>query len=333
MGNLVILGLIPPTGKTKNTRDLSAVLKSLDAECRNCSPISPLQCIDRCQAYKVKNELRTLRKAMSSPDYLKDLFNVLKNHTRIHILQAIANGRYSVERLQQELKKSGHSHSQGNITEEYLRPLASVGLVAQARDEFCATMFGDRLAQPLACFQEFAEKLPAHSECHEEALMQFLLAGPKTFEDIGSVISLETASRVIKRLCSAKLIKTPKDRDYIFFYRSKRDISKENLTAGQKKIYDAISEDGSSAGRIADQAGLSRRITYKYLRCLRGKKLVFSRRTPKEYHLTCKGEKLALALQRVQEIVEDTWNSCEQVMQDTNLTPNASGLFNHALVT
>jgi DNA-binding HxlR family transcriptional regulator len=333
MGNLVILGLIPPTGRTQNTRDLSTVLKSLDAECRNCSPISPLQCINRCKAYKLKNELRTLRKAMATPSYVKDLFNVLKNETRLHILQAIANGRYSVDELQQVLKKSGHSHSQGNITEEYLHPLATVGLVAQAGDEFYATMFGDRLTQPLAHFREFAAKLPAHSECHEETLLQSLLAGPKTFEDIEAVISPETTSRVLKRLCKAKLVRTRKAKDYIFFFKSKRDPGKENLTRTQKRIHDALSQEGISAGRLADQTGLSRRITYKYLRGLRGKKLVFSRRTPKEYRLTVKGEKLASALQQVQQIVEDTWSSCEIVMQDTELTASTGGYLNHALIT
>ena len=44
---------------------------------------------------------------MDTPNYIKELFNVLKNETRLHILHAIANGRYSVSQLQQELKKLG----------------------------------------------------------------------------------------------------------------------------------------------------------------------------------------------------------------------------------
>jgi predicted transcriptional regulator len=56
------------------------------------------------------------------------------------------------------------------------------------------------------------------------------------------------------------------------------------------------------------------RRTYKYLRGLKGKKLVFIRRTPKVYGLTCKGEMLASVLQELQQIVEDTWSSSEQVI-------------------
>ena len=69
------------------------MLKSLDAECRNCAPITPLECINRCHVYKLKNELRKLRETMDNPNYIKELFNVLKNETRLHILQAIVNGQ------------------------------------------------------------------------------------------------------------------------------------------------------------------------------------------------------------------------------------------------
>ena len=89
---------------------------------------------------------------MDNPNYIKELFNVLKNETRLHILQAIVNGRYSVSRLQQELKKTGHTHSQDTISEEYLRPLMAVGLATEARDEYYATTFGGRLTELLGAF-------------------------------------------------------------------------------------------------------------------------------------------------------------------------------------
>ena len=333
MANLVVLGLIPPSGRTQSNRNLSTVLKSLAAECRNCSPISPMQCIDRCKAYKLKNELLSLRKSMANPNYTKELLNVLKNETRLQILQAIANGRYSVGKLQQKLKKSGYNHSQTNINEQYLRPLVLIGLAAQTRDEYYATTFGDRLAQLLPRFQGFAKKLPAHSEGYEENLLQAMLTGEKVFEDIETIVPHQNVSRVLKRLCSAKLIATPKERDYIFFFKSKRDPTKENLTTTEWKIYAAIADTGISAGNLAKETRLSRRITYKYLRCLRGKKLVFTRKKPKAYRLTCTGEKIASSLRSVQQIVEDTWNSSEQVMQDVKLVTNTGGYLNHALLT
>ena len=310
MGNV----LSPP--RKGDNRDLAGMLRSLNAECRNCAPITPLECISRCQVYKLKNELRKLRETMDNPNYIKELFNVLKNETRLHILQAIVNGRYSVSQLQQELKKTGHSHSQDTISEEYLRPLMAVGLATEARDEYYATTFGGRLTELLGNFPEFVEMLPAHSECYEETILQSLLSGPKTFEAIEALISPKIASRILKRLRSAGLIETPMERDYIFFFKSKRDPNKENFTLTERRIYDAIPNGGISAGKLAKETGLSIRRTYKYLRGLKGKKLVFIRKTPKAYGLTCKGEKLASVLQELQQIVEETWSSSEQVMHD-----------------
>ena len=312
MGNVVT-----QTPKIENNRDLSGMLRTLNSECRNCAPTSPLKCINRCQVYKLKNELRKLRETMDNPNYIKELFNVLKNETRLHILQAIVNGRYSVSQLQQELKKTGHSHSQDTINAEYLQPLMSVGLATEARDEYYATMFGGRLTELLDTFPEFAEMLPSHSECYEETLLQSLLAGPKTFEEIEELISPKIASRILKRLRLTDLIKTPSERDYIFFFKSKRDPEKEVLTSTERKIYDSISNEGISAGKLAKETGLSMRRTYKYLRGLKGKKLIFIRKTPKVYDLTCKGEMLASVLHGLQEIVEETWNSSENVVHDT----------------
>lgn len=312
------MGNVLQSNRMGENRDLASMLKTLDAECRNCAPTSPLECITRCQVYKLKNELRKLRETMDNPNYIKELFNVLKNETRLHILKAIVNGRYSVSQLQQELKKSGYSHSQDTINEEYLQPLMAVGLATESRDEYYATTFGGRLTNLLIDFPEFAEVLPAHSECYEETLLRELLSGPKTFEQIESLISSKIASRILKRLRSVGLIETPEDRDYIFFFKSKRDPGKETLAETQRKVYEALPTEGISAGKLAKETGLSMRRTYKYLRGLKGKKLVFIRKTPKAYGLTDKGELLAILLAELQQIVEDTWCSSQQVISSND---------------
>ena len=296
--------------------DLVSTLKSLDGECRNCAPITPLQCITRCQVYNLRNELRKLRETMDTPNYIKELFNVLKNQTRLHILKSIVNGRYSVSQLQQELKKTGHSHSQDTINEEYLQPLMSVGLATETRDEYYATTFGGRLTNLLGAVPEFAQMLPAHSECYEETLLRALLLGPKTFEDIDALISSNIASRILKRLRSASLIETPEERDYIFFFKSKRAPSKETFAVTERKIYEALPNKGIAARKLSQETGISIRGTYKYLRGLKGKKLVFIKRTPKVYGLTCKGEILASVLNALHQIVDETWSSSEQVINN-----------------
>jgi DNA-binding HxlR family transcriptional regulator len=314
MGENKMGNVLSQSKKSDNKHDLTEMLKSLDDECKNCAPSSPLECITRCQTWKLKNELRKLRETINNPTYIRDLFNVLKNETRLHILKAIVNGRYSVSQLQQELKKTGHIHSQDTINEEYLQPLMDVGLATEAREQYYATTFGGQLTEVLGDFPEFAEVLPAHSECNEETILNALLSGPKTFENIEALISSKIASRTLKRLRKVGLIVTPSERDYIFFFKSKRDLNKETLTETEKRIYDTIPEDGISAGKLAKETGLSMRRVYKYLRGLKGKKLVFVRKNPKEYGLTEKGKKLASVLQNLQDIVVEAINSSEQVM-------------------
>jgi DNA-binding HxlR family transcriptional regulator/predicted transcriptional regulator len=250
---------------------------------------------------------------MDNPNFIKDLFNVLKNETRFHILQSIVKGKYSVSQIQQELKKTGHTHSQDTINVEYLHPLMQVGLANQARDEYYATNFGGRLTELLCDFPEYCMVLPAHSECYEETLLQALLSGPKTFEAIQELISPKITSRILKRLREVDLIETPKERDYIFFFKSRRDPNKETLTPTEKRVYETISPDGTSAGKLAKKTGLSIRRTYKYLRGLKGKKLIFMRRAPKTYGLTAKGEKLAIVLDGLHLLVEETWSSSKHV--------------------
>jgi predicted transcriptional regulator len=298
----------------ERNRDLAELLRTLDAECRNCAPLTPLKCITRCNVWKLKNELRQLRETMDNPNFIKDLFNVLKNETRLHVLSAIVNGRYSVSQLQQELKKVGHSHSQDTINEEYLRPLIEVGLAAEAQDQYYATMFGGRLTELLGSFPEFVNVLPAHSECYEETLLSALLAGPKSFREVEAFISPKIAARILKRLKTADLIETPEERDYVFFLKSKRDSNKDTFSSTERKVYDNISEEGISAKKLAEKTGLSLRRTYKYLRGLKGKKLVFTRKSPKAYSLTDKGAKLASMLHNLQNLVEEVWGSSTPVI-------------------
>jgi predicted transcriptional regulator len=274
--------------------------------------------------YKLKNELRVLRKNLDNPDYIKELFNVLKNERILHILNILVNSRYSLSQLELELEKAGHRHSQSAINKEILQPLTSLGLVCESQGEYNLTLFGSRLTKLLGCLTEFALTLPASSKCYEEIVLQHLLSGSKTFESIEAVILLRNVSRTIKRLRSTGLIKTSADREYVFFFKTKRDPNKENLTATERKIYDAIAHEGISAGKLAMQTRFSTRATYRCIKHLKGKKLVFQRRTPKAYELTDKGRKLTSVLNDLQQTVEDAWVSFQQISKYSSIIINVS---------
>jgi predicted transcriptional regulator len=306
--------LVPIYRITSGNNELAEMLRRLDAECRNCAPLTPLKCITRCNVWKLKNELRRLREIMGNPNFIKDLLNALKNETRLHILNAIAKGRYSVYQLQQELKKAAYTHSQDTINKEYLHPLLSVGLAVEVRDEYYATILGSRLTELLRGFPEFVNVLPARSECYEETLLSELLAGSKTFQQVEALISPKIVSRVLKRLKTAGLIETSEERDRVFFFKSRRDPKKETFSGTERKVYDSIPEKGISAKKLAEKTRLSIRRIYKYIRGLKGKKLVFTRRTAKSYGLTDEGKKLAFLLQELQNLVEETWDASGQVV-------------------
>jgi predicted transcriptional regulator len=300
---------------TEKYSDFQKILIALDQQCRKCTPVTPLECISRCKTWKLKNELRRLNETMENPNFMKDLMNVLKNDTRLHILQTITKNHYSVGKLQQELKKTGHVHSQDTITEEYLRPLLKVGLAEEAQDLYTATTFGGRLTDLLEDYVEIVNFLPMHSECHEETILKALLVGPKTFEDMNGLVSKKIVSRILRRLKTTELIETPKEKDYIFFFPSKRDPEKEELSPTENKVYSQITTTGISVKKLAEKTDLSIRRTYKYLRRLKGKKLVFTRRTPKTYSLTAKGEKLATLLIDLNTLVEETLLSSQQFLK------------------
>jgi predicted transcriptional regulator len=297
-----------------SSQDLVEMLKDLGARCRECAPLNPLECVTRCRLWKLKNELRQLRNTMDDPNFIKELFNVLKNSTRLQILKTIVKGKHSVSRLQDELKKAGYSHSCDTISQEYLQPLMQVGLAAEAQEQYYATTFGGRLTEALDDFSEFVNDLPAHSECYEETLLDAMLSEPKKFEDLAAFVSPKIASRILKRLKTSNLVEAPEERDYVFFFRSKRDPTKEKFSPTESRVYLNLPEDGISAKKLAEKAEISLRRTYKYLRGLKGKKLVFTRKTPKAYRLTDKGKKLAQLLRDLQGVVEEVWQSSWHVV-------------------
>ena len=293
-------------------KGFTEILRTLDQECKDCAPTSPLECMSNCNVWKLRNEFRKLCETMENPNFMKDLLNVLKNQTRLTILQSIGKSRHSVDKLQHELKQSGYLHSQETIADEYLRPLLRVGLAVESQDQFSATTFGSRLANLIANIPEFTGILPAHSECYEENILRALFDCPKTFEEIKGLVPSKIVSRILKRLKTTGLMETPEERDYIFFFRSKRDLTKEVLTATESKVYQNIPEDGIPAKKLSNKTGLSLRRTYKYVRGLKGKKLVFARKEPKTYALTDKGERLAWLLNELQKLVEETVNYSEE---------------------
>ena len=289
--------------------------------CKNCHPLTPLACVASCSVWKMKNEFRKLCEKMRSPSFMTELMNTLKNARRLQILEIISKGRYSIARLQQELKKQGYYHSRQTIAEEYIAPLIEVGLAEENQKQYCTTHFGCRLNELIKEFGGIKDILPPHSECYEEMALVMLLNEPRTYGDFEGVIPAKSVARVLNRLQRTRLIETSKENDYVFFFQTKRDPNRERLSPTERRVYENTLLEGISARRLAEETRISLRRTYKYLRRLRGKKLIFTRKRPKSYALTVKGIQIAKMLEGIRCLTVELLAAAAQLVKGGETHP------------
>lgn len=243
------------------------------------------------------------------------LLNVLKNKRRLLVLEVIAKSRSPITRLQEELRQKGYEHSQKTITDEYVSPLVEIGLAEESRGQYYATMFGCRLNDLMKDCYTIEDVLPPHSECYEENALGMLIDKPKTYEDLKQIIPETSVARVLNRLHTAELVEAREDKDYVFYFKTRRGLGKERLSPTEMKVYESLSSDGVSARKLAEKSRISLRRVYKYLRRLRGKKLVFAREVPKAYSLTELGFQMARRLEGVHVLAVETLLAIEQLFK------------------
>jgi len=286
-----------------------------------------MTCVTACNLWKLKNENRNLFEKLRKSTFTEDLLNTLKNKRRLQILGAISTERQSANGFRQRLKRLGYSHSQRTIVEEYINPLIRVGLLENHQSQYHATVFGVRISKLIGDFLELGDVLPPHSECCEEAVLDILLEKPRTHEEFARLVPKKSLGRVIKRLHVAGLIETAADKDYVFFFRTKRDQDNEQLSPTQKKVYENVPDEGIPARRLANKTGISLRRIYKYIRGLKGRKLIFVRKKPKTYSLTAKGIRTARMLRDIMGLVAEVSEAAKLVVDmensrlSTSMTP------------
>jgi predicted transcriptional regulator len=264
----------------------------------------------------MKNEFRDLHKKIKDTDFMARLLNALKNTERLRALNTLSKNHTTMGNLQQELKKPNRCHSQETILEEYVGPLIEVGLAAQNEDKYFATVLGRRLNEVIIQYPYFARVLRPHSKGYEEAALAAIFKQPKTHETLERLIPPGNVARVLSRLQSTGLVTTTEENDYVFFFKTQRDPNKESFSPTEKKVYENIPQEGITARRLARKASISLRRTYKYLRRLKGKKLIFTRERPKLYALTDEGVRLAIVLQCIQDLTREVFKATAEVVND-----------------
>ncbi|MCK4476923.1 hypothetical protein KAU88_00125 [Candidatus Bathyarchaeota archaeon] len=276
---------------------LEQTLQMMEERCKSCSVISLMSCVEHCETWKVKKELRETNKFLSEDNHGLKLLNAIKNKRRLAILGILHERSLVFDDLQKKLRNHGFHHSQ-KIIDDYLKPLFKAGLVKERNKRFGLTLYGRKIHDAMIrhCF---SGQLPIHSSGYEEEILRSLLHCAKTRGGLFEGAPTKSLSRTLKRLQERELILNNSPSNRVFYFRTKRALFLERLSLTQKRICDAIPQAGIPARYLSQTVGINLRRTYKYLRSLRGKKLVFRRYVPIRYELTRKGRAIAEFLEEI----------------------------------
>jgi len=306
--------------RTDKQTSLAELLLAMEKTCKNCRPLSPVTCVSGCKNWRLKNELRKLHEKTRSPDFMTNLLNTLKNKRRLQLLEIISEEPHSIAQLQQKLRKLGFNHSQQTIGKEYLNPLITAGLTGENQNLYYSTLFGRRISDLVKDFRNLETLLSPHSECYEEIALDALMKEPRTYEELRRIIPEKSLARVLSRLQKAALAETNAEKDYIFFFTTKRSPENSGFSPTEKRVYEEIPKEGISARSLAREAGISLRRTYKYIRKLKGKKLVFTRKRPASYSTTDKGAKVGTMLEAMHKLAAEALTVTAHFVEPENQT-------------
>jgi predicted transcriptional regulator len=301
-----------------NNAELVEILKQADSICRYCEPISPMICVERCEIWRAKNEFLEINGMLCADDHVHDLLNAAKNDRRQKVIEALSECPRGIKGLQEYLKSEGYYHSQHTIDSEYVEPLMKAGIVKRDDGKYRLTLYGQKFRDILNRFN-FENPLPPHSRCYEEIVLKKMKKGPKTYANLVDSLTHRSLSRSLKRLTEKGLVAKSKTPHYIFYFRTKK-VPKKPFSPTEKKVYEAIPEVGTSARELSEKVGINLRRTYKYLRRLRKRRLVFTRKKQKTYELTPSGKELTNFLEETTNLVSDASKAAAFLLERSKQT-------------
>jgi predicted transcriptional regulator len=109
------------------------------------------------------------------------------------------------------------------------------------------------------------------------------------------------------RLRAKRLLAERADSHYVFYHRAK-GRPKMRLSPTEKRVFDAIPQIGIPAHSLPGIVGINLRRTYKYLRKLREKKLVFALKTKRTYELTAQGREILKIIDQIEKLAASSLN-------------------------
>ena len=261
---------------------------------------------------------------LCADEYLHSLLNAVKNDRRQTIIEALSERPHTIKGLQKYLKDKGYYHSRRTIASTYVEPLVKAGLIKKDGSKHRLTLYGRKFKDMLRKF-DIEDSLPSHSRGYEEDLLRKLKDGPKGYSDLVGSVPKNILSRSIQRLMENGLVTKSKSSDYVFYFRTKK-VPKKKFSPTEKKVYEAIPEVGVSSRELSKEVDINLRRTYKYLRRLRKRRLVFTRKRPRTYELTSSGREVANFLEEMVGLVLDASRASAFLLERSRQTMAAPHL-------
>jgi predicted transcriptional regulator len=302
---LTEVGPSQPVNKLREARSLAEIMEKAENYCKDCKSSSPMVCMERCDVWRVKHEIRETRRLVGESHHARHLLNVLKNPRRLAILEKLCETPLSLRELQRALREMGFIHSQSIILEAYVKPMLQVGLVKEEAGGFNATFYGRKIHDALHGLSSFGQ-LRVHSCCYEETVLKEL-AKPRTFNELATHVPKKSLSRVLMRLREKGLLTKSKNKDYVFYHRAKNK-TRRKLSPTERRMFELIPPEGIAVRRLSKTVGINLRRTYKYLRRLKEKNLVIALRANRTYGLTETGQQVLNALVEIENLAASDLN-------------------------
>jgi len=259
-------------------------LKQAENSCKTCKTSSPIVCVERCDIWRLKNEILSTRQKASEKGHVAQLLNAVKNPRRRRLLDMLCEHPSNLTELQTRLKSEGFYHSKGTIDNAYVKPLINTGLVREDGGLFRVTFYGRKVDESLHGV-EWEKPLPIHSCCYEEIVVEELAQAPKNFNQLAEKVPRKSLSRILMRLRTEGILQLEKmHEDYVFYTKAKGKLG-SILSPTEKRIFDILPTQGVAAHQLSKEAGISLRRTYK---------------------LTDKGREIARVLRHVSNLASST---------------------------
>jgi hypothetical protein len=82
-----------------NSKDLVMVIKRASNVCVYCDVVTPMICVERCEIWRINNELLRINNTLCEDDYLHNLLNAVKNDRRRIMIEAFSEHPRSLKEL------------------------------------------------------------------------------------------------------------------------------------------------------------------------------------------------------------------------------------------